>query len=297
MSEDDARQLISQLKSDHPIALICETLTLSRASYYSKQHHQPSQRELENKHLLSAIRRIHRDSREIYGAAKIHQALLTEGKAVSVKRVQRLMKQGGICSKIVKKWRPQGAKKAVISRKNLLHQDFTTGALNEKWGADITYIYTKREGWTYLSSIQDLHSKKIIAWDLSQRMTDSLVVKSLRKALAQRPLKAGHTLTVQTDLGSQYTSHAFESLLKAHQIRHSYSRKGTPYDNAGIESCHATLKKEEVYQTSYSSFEEAKLALFKYIEGFYNQRRIHSSIGYLTPNEAEGLASDSQRNQ
>ncbi|HEC0895871.1 TPA: IS3 family transposase, partial [Pseudomonas aeruginosa] len=174
-------------------------------------------------------------------------------------------------------------------RKNLLNQDFTTTSINQKWVTDITYIHTLKDGWTYLSTIQDLHTKKVIGWKFGKQMTKELVIETLDNALLNQT--PSENLIIHSDLGSQYTSEAYEAKLNELNIRHSFSRKGCPYDNAGIESFHASLKKEEVYPSkAYENFEAAYLALFQYIEGFYNRKRIHSSINYLTPNQMEELA-------
>lgn len=211
--------------------------------------------------------------------------ILKEGISVSIKHVQKLMKQLGLKSIVVKKYRPQLSSKKIISKENILNQNFSTKNICEKWVADITYIPTKKNGWCYLSSIMDLHTKKIISYTFSKRMTVDFVLKTLNQAKQRYDIPEG--MILHTDLGSQYTSLEYEEWLSINKIRHSYSRKGTPYDNAGIESFHASLKKEEVYTTNYLNFEEANQALFSYIEGFYNRNRIHSSINYLTPHEFE----------
>lgn len=136
----------------------------------------------------------------------------------------------------------------------------------------------------------DLYSRKIIGYSYGKQMTTSIVLDALYRALYNQGLKEGTGLVLQTDLGSQYTSREFEALLIHKHVSHSYSRKGTPYDNSGIESFHATLKKEETYVNHYKNFEEARLALFQYIEGWYNRERIHGAIGYLTPQQAEEQA-------
>lgn len=206
----------------------------------------------------------------------------------TVKRVQKLMKLMGIRSITIKKWRPSQTNGGAIDpRKNLLNRDFSTTGLNQKWVTDITYIHTVKDGWCYLSSIQDLHSKKIIAWSFGKKMTTDLVLNTLNQAVQTQNISK--SLILHSDLGSQYTSQEYKEQIDTLGIQHSFSNKGCPYDNAGIESFHATLKKEEVYHTHYQTYEQARLALFQYIESFYNRDRIHSSIGYLTPQEMETL--------
>ncbi|KKB33187.1 Mobile element protein [Bacillus thermotolerans] len=187
----------------------------------------------------------------------------------------------------MKKFRPQKSQGTVIERTNHLEQDFTTTTMNEKWVADITYIHTLRDGWCYLASVLDLHSKKIVGYSFSRSMTTDLVLQALHNAVTTQNPEPG--LILHTDLGTQYTSEAFENALKAYEIKQSFSRKGCPYDNACMESFHAILKKEEVHQVKYLDYESAKLALFQYIEGWYNRKRIHGQIGYRTPQEVEDL--------
>ena len=222
-----------------------------------------------------------------YGAPKIFALLKQESYTGSINRVQRIMKQASIRSNIVKKYKPTSSSSNVEERENLLAQDFTTETINEKWVADITYIHTVQDGWCYLASLQDLHTKKIVGYKFGRRMTMDLVLDALENAvMAQQPALG---LILHTDLGVQYTSADFRERLWQHGIIPSYSRKGCPYDNACIESFHATLKKEEVYRTRYANFEVARMALFRYIEGWYNRKRIHGSIGYSAPDVFEKI--------
>ncbi len=264
---------------------MCEVLAIPRSTYYQSGHKTESNRDRENKELTERIKSIHKESHERYGAPKIHQILKKEGYTVSVKRVQRLMKKEGLRSITKKKFRPQSNKGKVIEGTNLLKQDFSTTTINQKWVGDITYIHTLRNGWCYLASVMDLHTEKIIGYSFGKSMTTELVMKALKNAYDTQ--KPGKDLILHTDLGSQYTSDKFKSYVKSLNIQQSFSRKGCPYDNACIESFHAILKKEEVNQVQYLDYESARLALFKYIEGWYNRKRIHGSIGYKTPQELE----------
>lgn len=231
------------------------------------------------------VKAIYHQHNGIYGAHKIHAILINKGYAVSVKYVQKIMRLLGIMSVTVKKFKHYTKSKAKGIFNNILNQDFKALEPNKKWVADITYIHTKRHGWCYLSSIIDLYSRKVIAHKLSKNMSSQLVIDTLNEAKTTRNIS--HSLIIHTDLGTQYLSKEVRSWLSLNKIHHSFSRKGCPYDNSVIESFHAALKKEEVYLNNYDSFEEAKIAIFKYIEGFYNQNRIHSTINYLTPNEFE----------
>lgn len=269
--------------------MLLRVLQVAPSTYYKELHHKPSNRERENQKIDEAILSIYTESKKRYGAWKIHHQLTEQGFTLSIKRVQKRMRILGIHSITVKKYRPsQTSKEPIKERTNLLNQDFSTTSINQKWSADITYISTVKDGWTYLASVIDLYSKKIIGYTYGKQMTTEIVMSALKKAIKdQQPPKE---LIIQTDLGSQYTSIDFEEALKTNEIIHSYSRKGTPYDNSCIESFHAALKKEEVYQRTYHSFEEARLELFQYIEGWYNRKRIHGAIGYRTPQQAEDEA-------
>lgn len=249
------------------------------------KHKTVSNRDKENKVITNRFKDIHLESKERYGAPKIHHILCIEGYHVSIKRVQRLMKKANHRSIITKKFRPTPSKEAVVERDNLLKRDFTTTTINEKWVGDITYIHTVRDGWCYLASVMDLHSKKIIGYSFSRTMTTELVSKALRNAYHIQKPKEG--LVFHSDLRSQYTSDDFQREIKEYKMVQSFSHKGSPYDNACIESFHAILKKEEVNHVKYIDFNSAKLELFKYIEGWYNRKRIHGSIAYLTPQKLE----------
>ncbi|MBY0594977.1 IS3 family transposase, partial [Bacillus bingmayongensis] len=288
IKDTELHQFIDYQKETYSVHMMCQTLRIARSSYYQSQRKTGSKRSRENKELTQKIIQIHQDSEERYGAPKIHQILLEQGLQLSIKRVQRIMKRENIRSNILKKYKPHSSKSTVEERTNLLEQDFSTTTINEKWVADITYIHTKKDGWCYLASVMDLYSKKIIGYSFSRNMTTNLVVKALENAYyTQKPSEG---LILHTDLGTQYTSQEFQTLLANYNIKPSFSKKGCPYDNACIESFHAILKKEEVYRTQYVTFEQANLALFQYIEGFYNRKRIHSSIGYKTPQAIEDLA-------
>lgn len=262
---------------------------MPRSTYYQSKHKTNNKWKLENQQLLGRIKVIYSDSNGRYGAIKVHRQLIKEHDCVSLKRVQRLMKAAGLVSIIQKKYKPyKQSKEPVLERENILEQDFSTNSINQKWVSDITYIYVQQVGWCYLASVMDLHSKKIIGYHFSKQMTTDLIIQALKNAyLSQRPKDE---LILYTDLGSQYTSKDFKDFISDLKIVQSFSRKGCPYDNACIESFHATLKKEEVYQTTYVNFKQARIALFQYIEGWYNHKRIHGAIDYLTPEECEQLA-------
>jgi putative transposase len=268
---------------------MCSVLAVSRSSFYKYFSYKESNRSKENKMLKEKILEIYRESKNRYGAPKIQKVLKDSGIKISLKRTQKLMKSLGIRSIIIKKFRPTSSKSKVESRENVLKRDFSTNTINEKWVTDRTYIHTLKDGWCYLASVLDLYSKKIIGYAMSKTMTSELAVQAVRNAiLLQRP-KA--PLILHSDLGSQYTSYEFQKYISETKIiTHSFSGKGCPYDNACIESFHASLKKEEVNLVKYYDFNTARLSVFEYIESWYNRKRLHSSIGYITPQKCEDLA-------
>ncbi|WLR41215.1 IS3 family transposase [Bacillus carboniphilus] len=285
VSKTELTATIEKYKDQHPIQALCEVLDIPRSTYYQSLHESESNRDRENKELTKEMMEIHIDSKKRYGAPKIHMELEKKGFFVSLKRVQRLMKKAGIRSIIQRKYHPYTSQHQVTEQENLLNRDFTTTTINEKWVGDITYIHTIKDGWCYLASVMDLHSKKIIGYSFSKTMTTDLVTKALDHAYeTQFPKKE---LIFHSDLGSQYTSEEFAESIRSKGIKHSFSRKGCPYDHACIESFHAILKKEEVHQVKYLNYQSANMALFQYIEGWYNRKRIHGGIGYRTPKEVE----------
>ena len=264
---------------------MCKVLKVPRSSYYKFLTKAESKRSIENKGLEKRILAIYEESKKRYGAPKIHEILTSGGTAISLKRVQRLMKKLGIKSIIIKKFRTHSSKQKIEERENLLKRDFSTTTLNEKWSTDITYVYTLRHGWCYLASVLDLCTKKIIGYSFTKTMDTEMAIKALDNAIkAQKPTRQ---VILHSDLGSQYTSSKFKEYVENNNLIHSFSGKGNPYDNACIESFHASLKKEEVNLVTYCDFDAARLAIFEYIESWYNRKRIHSSIGYLTPQAYE----------
>ena len=258
-----------------------------RSTYYKALVKTPSKREIERENFKAEIKKIWKESNLIYGAPKIHRKLLDAGKKISLKRVQRYMTLLEIKSIVIKKFRHHSPKNVIEEKENILNRDFSTTGINQKWCGDITYIHTKKHGWTYLASIMDLHSKKIIGYAYDTSMTSDLAIKSLENACLS--VKNTQEIIFHSDLGTQYTSHLFEKSLSLKGIIHSFSRKGNPYDNACIESFHSILKKEEVNRQKYYDFNSAAKAIFKYIESWYNRKRIHGSINYMTPQAMHDL--------
>jgi len=230
---------------------------------------------------------IYHNSRRTYGSPRIHQKLFRDGYHVGKKRVERLMKETGIHAVAKKKYRATtDSKHSLPVAANHLNRKFNVNKLNQFWVADITYIYTQ-EGWLYLSTIMDLYSRKIIGWSMKNRIIPDLVIEALNMAIKQR--KPGRGLLLHSDRGSQYASYCYQVLLKRNSMLCSMSRKGNCWDNAVIESFYRTLKVELVYQRKYETRIEAQRDIFEYIEIFYNRQRLHSFLGYNSPEEYEKM--------
>ena len=253
--------------------------------YYYHCNHKVNSYKENNQKLDVKIKQIYEESKGRYGSPKITKKLQEEGINVSQKRVARRMKFLGLRSIVIKKFNYAGNSKTDNAKEypNLLEQDFFADKPSQKWVGDITYIYTKETGWTYLAIVMDLFDLKVVGWSYGLNMTETLVIDAFNKAMINRKLNKDGIF--HSDRGSQYTSNDFEQLLEELEIKHSYSKKGYPYDNASMESFNAILKKEEVNVNNYETFNEAKLAIFEFIESWYNNQRIHSSLGYITPNQ------------
>ena len=268
----------------YDIRTLCKTVKLHHSVYYYHKQNKENSYKKANEELDKKIMEEFNKSRKRYGSPKITRILNKQGIKVSQKRVARRMKVLKLRSIIVKKFNHNGNKKVNDENKeNLLAQDFKAEHPSEKWVGDITYIYTKETGWTYLAIVMDLFDLKIIGWSYGKNMTSELVISAFEKAKVARRVTKG--MIFHSDLGSQYTSNEYEKILLENNVKHSYSKKGYPYDNASIESFNAILKKEEVNVNTYTTFKEAKLAIFEFIESWYNNTRIHSTLDYKTPNQ------------
>jgi transposase InsO family protein len=269
---------------NHPLWLLCRALGVSVSGYYRwrQQQHLTTPLQGENRQLQAAIDRIHQASHGTYGSPRIHAQLRAEGWLCSKQRVERLMRVAGVRGKCKRRQRVQTthSQHRLPVAENLLNQEFTATQPNQKWAGDITYIPTA-QGRLYLAVIIDLFSRKIVGWAMDTTMTAELVKRALQAALTtRRPTTA---LLHHSDRGSQYASLPYQALLHDHHLQVSMSRTGNCYDNAVTESFFATLKVERVYDQRYASPDEAKCDIFHYIEGFYNRRRLHSALGYLSP--------------
>ena len=272
--------------ADYSVSQLCSALKFPRSTYYKALVRVPSNKQKEFEEFGRKVKQAYEDSKQRYGAVKICRILNDNGTPCSVKRVQRHMAEQGLCSVVVRKYNHRANHGSIPDNKvNILKRDFETEAINQKWCTDITYIHVQKEGWTYLASVMDLCSRKIIGYAYGTSMTAELAVQAVKNACLNVADTEG--IILHSDLGSQYTGQVFENYLASRGILHSFSRKGNPYDNACIESFHSVLKKEEIYLHTYQDSAEARRAIFEYIEGWYNRKRIHSAIGYMTPQQKE----------
>lgn len=264
---------------------MCRVLKVSRSGYYAWKDRLPSMHSEDNERLLVEIRSVYQRSHKTYGSPRIHAYLRRKGVICGRNRVAGLMRRHQIVAKRSLGRRREAASPDSLAWKapNLLNQEFSAALPNQKWVSDITYIDTS-EGWLYLASILDLHSRRVVGWAMSDRMDTALVNQALYMALITRQPSAG--LLHHSDRGSQYTSEAYQQLLASLQCQVSMSRAGNCYDNAVMESFFATLK-VECASTQYPSKAVARTAIFEYIEGWYNRQRLHSSLDYLSPVDFE----------
>jgi transposase InsO family protein len=279
-------QFIEDHREEWPIDVQCDVLAVSRSGYYAWRGRPPSARQRRHAELVERIRVIHHESRQTYGSPRVHRQLVVEGSVCNEKTVAKLMKAARIQAKTTKRFRVMttDSTHGLAVAPNVVDRDFAPMKRNQTWSCDITYIPT-REGWLYLAAIEDLRTRKIVGWSMAPSMESRLVVDALEMAIAREtPVKG---LVAHSDRGSQYASDHYQRHLAAHGITCSMSRKGNCWDNAPIESFFATLKKELVHHEDYQTIEEAKRSIFEYIEVFYNRKRRHSALGYLSPEEFE----------
>jgi putative transposase len=279
-------RFIAAERANYPVSLLCEVLGVSRSGFHAWGTRPPARRADEDARLLGLIEPIHRESRRTYGAPRVHAELRLEHEVrVGRKRVERLMRQAGL-SGMVRRRRGRTTISApgIRTVPDLVARDFNPTAPNRLWCADITYVRTW-EGWLYLASVMDCYSRRIVGWALADHLRAELVDDALQMAVTRR--RPDHGLVHHSDRGSQYTSLVFTRRCRAVGIAVSMGAKGSCFDNAVLESFHATIKKDLIHRRSWPNKADARVAVFEYIEAFYNRRRRHSTLGYLSPADFE----------
>lgn len=279
---------IDEHRAVYPVSRLCQVLGVSSSGYYAWRKRIPSQRAQSDQALTIRIRAIHHRSRQTYGSPRIHAELVAQGERVNHKRVERLMQQDGLQARHKRRYRvtTTQADASLPIAPNRLGQTFQTTRLNQTWLSDITYVPTA-EGWLFLAAVMDLHSRRIIGWNLSETLTTPLALAALQMALTHRqpPAQVLH----HSDRGCQYASADYQAVLATRGLVASMSRSGNCYDNAPMESFFATLKAELVHRTTFTSRLQARREIIAYIEGFYNPTRRHSALGYRSPREFETI--------
>lgn len=264
---------------------VCRVLGASRSGLYARRKRGESARVLEDRELGQEIREVHEKSKRRYGSPRIHRALRRRGRKVGRKRVARLLRQQGLQARRPRRFRvTTDSKHSLPVAPNRLNRRFRARRPDRVWLGDITYFWTN-EGWLYLAVLMDLCTRKIVGWATASRLTEDLTRRALESALANR--RPPKRLLHHTDRGSQYASRAYRETLKRHGLRLSMSRKGNCWDNAPMESYFSSMKTELGFELPPPTRQACHDEIFEYIEAFYNRERLHSSIGYMSPDELE----------
>ncbi|QEG20305.1 MULTISPECIES: IS3 family transposase [Pirellulaceae] len=280
---------IKQHRDQYSITLMCEIFGVSKSGYYDSIDRPESKRAVRSRAIRESVKQVYEESGQIYGSYKIAEELANDAQLETACRntVATAMREMGLKSCVSRQFKPTTTKSDPDKKpaENLLSQEFDAEAPNRKWVADITYLPTVG-GWVYLAVVLDLFSRKVVGWQMSDRLTTPIVTEALRKAIESRRPESG-TLLHHSDRGCQYTSDAFQGILRTLNIQCSMSRTGCCYDNAVMERFFWSLKHEWTKHRRYGNLEEARISVFKYIEAFYNSKRIHQTLGYQTPEEFE----------
>ncbi len=278
---------IAKHRNVWPVAWLCEALDVSRSGFHAWLKRSPSARARDDEVLISRIDRSFKNSDRTYGARRVWRDVLAEGLSCGLHRVERLMRENGLRARPRRRGLPKDTGERATVSGNLLDRAFEASAPNQKWVADFTYIWTA-EGWLYVAAVVDLFSRRVVGWAMKAEMTAQLVTDALIMAIWRRGKP--DSLLHHSDQGSQYTSEQFQRLMADHGITCSMSRSGNVWDNAAMESFFSSLKTERTARKVYRTRDDARADVFDYIERFYNPRRRHSTLGYLSPVEFEEQA-------
>ena len=264
---------------------MCRVLAVQRSSYYAWRRRKPSLRAHRTAILQARIRRIYAGSDQTYGSPRVYRELVRAGVRCGRHRIARLMRRAGLWAISRRRWRTTTRRKArTVPAPDRLQRAFGIRGPNEVWATDLTYIAT-RSGWLYLAVVLDVGTRRVIGWATAEHLRETLPLEALTMALGRRPIRPG--LVHHSDQGRQYTSRRYQARLRQHQIQPSMSRVGECWDNAVAESFFATLKCERLHRRDYRTPLEARHDIVRYIETWYNPRRRHSALGYLSPMEYE----------
>ena len=279
---------MDQHREEFAVSTMCRLLQVSRSGFYAWRRRPESRRTREDRSLLARIEAIHRENREAYGTVKTWKALRAQGVPCGRHRVARIRKQAGIEARRKRRFRvTTQCRHSFPIADNVLARCFAVDAPDRVWVGDITFIPTQA-GWLYLAVLLDLYARRVVGWAMSHYIDSNLVTEALCMALQRRRPHTG--LIHHTDQGRQYAAGSYRQRLLDHGIAPSMSRKGDCFDNACAESFISTLKNELVHHVQFKTREEARTAIFEYIEVFYNRQRLHQTLGYLSPAEFERRA-------
>lgn len=273
--------MIKENNNYFSVRMMCKLLTVSTSGYYDWRDRPPSKRAQENAILAAKIKAIFDKEHARAGAKRIAKRLNMEGIKVGRHRVARIMRSNGWRAKAAKKFKATtNSNHKLPVAPNLLQQNFSASMPNEKWVSDITYVWTE-EGWLYLAVVMDLYSRMVVGWSMSERMTSQLVIDALQMAIWRRKKPQG--VIIHSDRGSQYCSHDYQKLLAENGFICSMSKRGDCFDNASMESWNHSFKVEAIHGEKFSTRADAKNHVFEYIDVYYNRKRLHSRLGYLSP--------------
>lgn len=262
---------------------MCKILSVSVSGYFAWKRRTPKEKELEDLKIVKIMMDIHETHHKTYGGVMMKRSLEKHGLNIGLGRIYRLMRQNGIYTVHKYKHRPKTKEPTdQMYKDNVLNREFNVDEPNKVWVGDITYIKA-RDGWTYLAVVLDLFNKEIIGWAVAKRADTELAIRAMVHALVRRNFPKG--VLFHSDRGCQYSSKRYQKYLGENHIESSMSRKGNPFDNACCESFFAILKKEWVYFKRYANLQSVETSVYEYIEIFYNRKRMHSSLGYLSPKE------------
>ena len=279
-------EFIEVEKAYYPVRMLCRVLSVARSGYYAWQKRPESQHSRKDKALVVKLKVFYQVNREVYGSPRMHPEMTAQGFKVGRNRIARLMREHGLVATRPKRFRKTtDSSHSQPVAENLLDRKFDVPGPNRAWVTDITYIWTW-EGWLYLAVVIDLFSRRVVGWSIAEHMRLELVLNALQMALGER-LTDGGLLIHHSDRGSQYASETYRDTLARQGIVCSMSRKGNCWDNAVAESFFATLKKELIDRDSWPTRRIAKSAIHEYITLFYNARRRHSYLGFVSPMEYE----------
>lgn len=281
---------IEAQKTCYPVRVLCRVMQVSHSGFYAWRKRPECARRVKDRRVLTLVRASHQASRRRYGSPRVYRDVIEQGVHVGLHRIARLMREDGLYGRRRRRFRvtTQSKHKHPVAA-NVLQRQFAPTQPNTVWASDLTYLWTD-EGWLYLCVILDLYSRRVVGWSTGSRINSELVIRATKMAVATRAVLPGRLL-YHSDRGVQYASSDFRKVLTAWRVTQSMSRKGNCWDNAVVESFFATLKVECIREETLATRVQARHVVFEYIEGFYNTRRRHSFLNYVSPTEYENINS------